>query len=71
MGVVSRLVWIIRQKTAYYPTGPIKAYNKVFRGGGYDNGDTYCRCSYRNGTAPQNKFKNLGLRLAHSNKINV
>ncbi len=54
------------KKTAYYPTGPIKAYNKVFRGGGYDNGDTYCRCSYRNGTAPQNKFKNLGLRLAHS-----
>lgn len=54
------------KKTAYYPTGPIKAYNKVFRGGGYDNGNTYCRCSYRNGTAPQNKFKNLGLRLAHS-----
>ena len=54
------------KKTAYSPTGPIKAYNKVFRGGGYDNGDTYCRCSYRNGTAPQNKFKNLGLRLAHS-----
>ena len=54
------------KKTAYYPTGPIKAYNKVFRGGGYDNGETYCRCSYRNGTAPQNKFKNLGLRLAHS-----
>ena len=54
------------KKTAYYPTGPIKAYNKVFRGGGYDNGDTYCRCSYRNGTSPQNKFKNLGLRLAHS-----
>lgn len=54
------------KKTAYYPTGPIKTYNKVFRGGGYDNGDTYCRCSYRNGTAPQNKFKNLGLRLAHS-----
>ncbi|MCF2590162.1 formylglycine-generating enzyme family protein [Prevotella hominis] len=54
------------KKTAYYPTGPIKAYNKVFRGGGYDNGDTYSRCSYRNGTAPQNKFKNLGLRLAHS-----
>ena len=54
------------KKTAYYPTGLIKAYNKVFRGGGYDNGDTYSRCSYRNGTAPQNKFKNLGLRLAHS-----
>ena len=54
------------KKTAYYPTGPVQAYNKVFRGGGYDNGDTYSRCSYRNGTAPQNKFKNLGLRLAHS-----
>ena len=54
------------KKTAYNPTGPASAFNRVFRGGGYDNPATYSRCSYRCSTAPQNKFKNLGLRLAHS-----
>ena len=54
------------KKTVYNPTGPANAFNRVFRGGGYDNPATYSRCSYRCSTAPQNKFKNLGLRLAHS-----
>ena len=54
------------KKTAYNPIGPTNAFNRVFRGGGYDNPATYSRCSYRCSTAPQNKFKNLGLRLAHS-----
>lgn len=45
------------------PTGPTSGSYRVFRGGGWSYDATYCRCSFRSGSAPTIADLNLGLRL--------
>ena len=38
--------------------------NRVYRGGGWDDGAWFCRCSCRSWSSPGIQFDNLGFRLA-------
>lgn len=48
------------------PTGPSSGFDRVNRGGGWNDGARYCRASYRSNNAPSFRFFSLGLRLALS-----
>jgi len=46
------------------PTGPESGYQRVSRGGGYDNATLYIRVAFRNNPTPGNVRNYQGLRLA-------
>src|SRR5262249_14135456 len=39
---------------------------RVFRGGGWDNGDNRCRSAYRNADRPLARLADVGLRVART-----
>jgi formylglycine-generating enzyme required for sulfatase activity len=43
---------------------PTQGSDRVFRGGGWDDGGTDCRAALRRGDAPSSRFNDLGFRLA-------
>jgi serine/threonine protein kinase/formylglycine-generating enzyme required for sulfatase activity len=48
------------------PTGPSSGSYKVYRGGGWRDGEFDCRASCRGGHVPGDRSDNLGFRLARS-----
>jgi formylglycine-generating enzyme required for sulfatase activity len=46
------------------PTGPTSGSYRMFRGGGWSGGATYCRCADRNYDKPTTWSSTFGLRLA-------
>ncbi len=48
------------------PTGPDSGLYRVSRGGGWDSLAVGCRAAYRDGLTPENRYFNLGFRLARS-----
>ncbi|MDR2591696.1 MAG: formylglycine-generating enzyme family protein [Chitinispirillales bacterium] len=48
------------------PSGPATGNNRVLRGGSWPYDASYCRVSYRNGSAPGNRGADVGFRLAIS-----
>ena len=46
------------------PTGPSSGYERVNRGGSWFGGEIDCRVTYRLITDPNNRYINVGLRLA-------
>lgn len=48
------------------PTGPASGSNRVYRGGGWFNGATYCRTANRSRSTPTGRYDSLGFRLALS-----
>ncbi|MDR3012962.1 MAG: SUMF1/EgtB/PvdO family nonheme iron enzyme, partial [Chitinispirillales bacterium] len=48
------------------PTGPTTGSNRVFRGGSWISTARTCRVSYRSGTPPDDRYNNIGFRLAVS-----
>jgi formylglycine-generating enzyme required for sulfatase activity len=46
------------------PPGPSKASARVIRGGSWSDSDLYCRPAVRNRSAPEDRYNNLGFRVA-------
>ena len=46
------------------PTGPSSGYERVSRGGSWVSGEIGCRVAYRFNTDPNNRYIDVGLRLA-------
>ncbi len=48
------------------PVGASSGSNRVFRGGGWDNGATSCRVAFRHSSSPSYRCSSIGFRLALS-----
>ncbi|MCF7859613.1 MAG: SUMF1/EgtB/PvdO family nonheme iron enzyme [Candidatus Cloacimonetes bacterium] len=48
------------------PTGPVSGWSRVTRGGGFDHPEKWCRIKDHNGSKPDYKYYNLGIRLVKS-----
>lgn len=48
------------------PIGPTNGTERILRGGCYHNDDAACRITYRNHTAPGDKYRNVGFRIART-----
>lgn len=51
-------------ETQTNPTGPATGYRRVYRGGGWGSGESYCRVWERYQNYPEEKNAYMGLRLA-------
>jgi len=53
-----------QQSPARNPTGPPTGFNRVLRGGSWDNNDGDVRSAYRGRLTPEDDYNNLGFRCA-------
>lgn len=55
-----------KSKTQFNPIGASSGSSRVYRGGSWNKYDTNCRVSNRYSSAPDDRYDNLGFRLAMS-----